>query len=608
MTFLAKKIQEREDFIEKTAAPEEKIELLKELVRISEDMNNIGVNSLEDYRDYFYIKANVGKLARETMGSECDIAKIEKEVYQNREEWPINTLINFHRAVNNACGKAITKIAYPQGYENVYIKSPHSMQKWVQAMRQIYANKMRGQDYNKAFEEVTKEWGNNERLDFQSWLRFYQSGGQVAYKTANIKCVAEDYSAGPGYLPYSALKSRIPGIPNFIDVQDNYDQQMEAKQRQAQETANISEKINKLIGRLNSAEKLFTSVNFTKILGGEYDKWISGLHELKKILYSKHPHITAATVGDLIIRQGNRLRADGCPKAGRLMEILAAYQMSTMNSLDALIKTAQEIPPPPVGEKPAEDPMAGLGGAVDTPPTSDDDKDLSDPDGAMKEFVENLTGDSDDADDSAKKEAEFIDTDALIVVAEDGFYRFAQEMPQIHTKDPTRLVQPKPTGDKGNPDAGDNAIDRALKNITLPDTIAKLESIIQFHRNRQISRELLIVDLMLEALGIAAFFPSMAEAAKSSLDSNQYVLTRLEDVLGKLRGASAAQDGSLDALKDKLDQQAENQSKRREDKEKADMVPGGAAPEGPPEAKPVPEKELAPPAKIQPSPQPAPIR
>ena len=170
-------------------------------------------------------------------------------------------------------------------------------------------------------------------------------------------------------------------------------------------------------------------------------------------------------------------------------------------------------------------------------------------------------------------------------------------------------IKPEPvheTVDNGNADIGDNAIDAALKNIKLPDVIAKLEELVQFYRNRQISRELLIVDLMLEALNISAFFPSMAEAAKSSLDSNQYVLTRLEDVLAKLRGAAAAEDGSMESIKDKLEVQMDNQDRKKEDKAKSDMVP---TPEGvPPEGVPAPAEELAAPAKIEPTPQPAPIR
>ena len=42
---------------------------------------------------------------------------------------------------------------------------------------------------------------------------------------------------------------------------------------------------------------------------------------------------------------------------------------------------------------------------------------------------------------------------------------------------------------------------------------------------------------MLDKLGIAAFFPDLAEASKSALESNQYCQTRIENIIAKVRGA-----------------------------------------------------------------------
>ncbi|NDB87227.1 MAG: hypothetical protein EB127_31780 [Alphaproteobacteria bacterium] len=42
---------------------------------------------------------------------------------------------------------------------------------------------------------------------------------------------------------------------------------------------------------------------------------------------------------------------------------------------------------------------------------------------------------------------------------------------------------------------------------------------------------------MLDSLGIASYFPALSEATNKSLESNNYIATRVEDVLSKLRGA-----------------------------------------------------------------------
>ena len=59
---------------------------------------------------------------------------------------------------------------------------------------------------------------------------------------------------------------------------------------------------------------------------------------------------------------------------------------------------------------------------------------------------------------------------------------------------------------------------------------------------------------MLDKLGLASFFPSLAEAMKSSLESNQYCQGRIEEILAKLRGV-VQQDDSVAEVPDLLKEQ-----------------------------------------------------
>src|ERR1019366_3210064 len=52
-------------------------------------------------------------------------------------------------------------------------------------------------------------------------------------------------------------------------------------------------------------------------------------------------------------------------------------------------------------------------------------------------------------------------------------------------------------------------------------------------------------DMMLDHLGFAPFFPSMAEATNKSLESNQYISTRVEEILSRLRGTLATKEIDL---------------------------------------------------------------
>ncbi len=616
MNFLANKLQERQDFILSNSSEDEQKDLLEELLSTGSAMAAAGVQSQSDFKDFFYVSTHVGNIIKEITGSNFNdenLAKISHLVFVNRDEFPINTIANFYSAVKNALDNSelpITKKAYPQGSESNLIRNPYNLSKWVDSMRQIYAYRQRGYGSQKAFNIVTHKWDEMEKKDFDHWMKFYQSNGHLAYKTAQLRPKYYIPGDDSGPIPFDVLRATLPKSYEAMNAEDAKVRHLEEKKHE--EKDDVSEKVTKLVGRLNSAEKLFTSVDFKKVLGDEYEEWLECLHKLKRIIYSKQPK-TASMVGDLIVRQGNKLKADGFKKASKLMNIIAAWQEQTMYQFDEAIgipffKCAQTAPPE-LGDM-------GLGDSTDimgeSPGgTSEDGRDLSDPEGAMREFIENIGGEKSEE----TKEASFEEDDAMIIVAEDGFYRFAQAAPSPISepkKDiPLPEAGPVKTED-GNAERGDHAIDAALKNIKLPDVIAKLEELVQFYRNRQISRELLIVDLMLEALGISAFFPSMAEASKSSLDSNQYVLTRLEDILAKLRGASAVETGEMETIKDKLQHQSENQDKRKEEKEKADMVPGGppemAQEGGPAPIKPAPEKELAQPAAIEQAPQPAPIR
>jgi hypothetical protein len=648
MSFLAKKIAERESFIYQNSTPDEQKELLNDLLVTASAMHAAGVSSEDDYKDFFYISSQVNNIVRDFTGSYIDdenLAKLSHYIYKNRENQPINTIINFYKAVKNAldnCQITITKKAYPVEIDHNYIQSPHNITKWVDAMRQIYAYNQRGCELGKAFEIVTNKWEKMEKNDFNHWLSFYQSGGHISYKTAQQKY----YMSGEdsGQIPFAALQNidaLRAGLRNQQDSQNAEDAKLRMhEEKKSQEKEEISEKMTKLVGRLNSAEKIFTSADFKKVLGDDYNEWLECLHKLKRIIYSKQPK-SASIIYDIMVRHSNELKNSGFKKAARFMNILAAYQINIVNQFDDVVglpisKYAQ-TPPPPLGGDIADPTMSEstdlLGGSGDV--TSEDGRDLSDPEGAMKEFIENLGGE--ESENDKRKDASFEEDGAIITIAEDGFYKLAQISPPapVSTPAPAPAPAPAPTSkpvpkpltepkmetekveevveevEGGDADIGDNAIDAALKNIRLPDVIAKLEELVQFYRNRQISRELLIVDLMLEALNISAFFPSMAEASKSSLDSNQYVLTRLEEILAKLRGAAAAEDGSMNTIKEKLEQQVENSDKKREDKEKADMVPTPGLEALPTEERgpsPEPEKELAAPATVERTPQPAPVR
>jgi hypothetical protein len=91
--------------------------------------------------------------------------------------------------------------------------------------------------------------------------------------------------------------------------------------------------------------------------------------------------------------------------------------------------------------------------------------------------------------------------------------------------------------DEETDDQGD-AVEGVLKNTTVSDVIKRLERLSNIFRTREVPRQLALVDMMLDSLGIGSFFPGLGEAIRSALESNSYCSTRIEDVLTKLRGST----------------------------------------------------------------------
>jgi len=94
----------------------------------------------------------------------------------------------------------------------------------------------------------------------------------------------------------------------------------------------------------------------------------------------------------------------------------------------------------------------------------------------------------------------------------------------------------------------DDIMEKALAGITLPDVIKRLQALSRVFKNREIARQLAFIDILLDKFGISGFFPALAEATRSALESNQYCQTRVEEVLSKLTSAIDEKGSSLLSL------------------------------------------------------------
>lgn len=508
------------------------------------------------------------------------------------------------------------KKAYPQDEHSLFINSPHNINKWMKSMQEVYATAP-ALGWAQAFNKVTSGWDDMEKNDFKKWMSFYQEEAHHKYKTAQTYV-----ENGGAFIPNidhlrAKLPNREPDMSPFVVSKDINDVQEKELQR-----AMVERKIQSLIGRLNSAEKIATNpqvqLALKKCLHMGVDEWVSLLQKLKREIQLAPMRVTTSTLlEDIIYKNANQIYSHGHKAAAHLLMKVAQAPTSS-------IPAPGGIPPMTPGVTPgAVQPLAPTS-PTSTPSNGDmigtpDDKD------AMAEFLSNLNN----ADIlQIEDEESDIDEESTITVVAQATPN-AEDLPLSPNPAPTPDPKPRPAAPPPTPastppelevseDEVSNELatsgdpfDQALSNVKVKDIVTRLEGIASMFKNRQIARQLSIIDLMMDKVGIAPFFPGLGEAMKSALESNQYCQTRVEEILAKLRGTmstpmsehlegevSGQNDFKEDQIQSQLAQQEQAEQARKE-RRKMIQDQEEAASLAPP---PAPGQELAGPAQVQKAP------
>lgn len=476
---------------------------------------------------------------------------------------------------------------YLQAYPNTdgvnFLPKQRDTNKWLNTIKSIYNMYNNGIDKSSALKELTSGWEEPEINDFLNWVKFYEEGSHLKYKFANIWL----NQSPPGYF----LQVKKPEQNDQNNAEESIDKKTIIEKQRA-----------KIIGRLDSAEKLLRARDGQILAGKEFETLMEAIYQLKKKIQLVNK-ITVAnkTYEDLIIREANILNKKGFEEASHV-----------------LYKIAQELPQP---AEPAL-PTVGNGGAPGGMPsmgpgmpqtslenspnninfskgindflkrmnsanlTEDEDKDVLQTNDAENDGLE-------DCNDVKEYDSEDNSEDELFV-SEDDFVSTAQaiEEPLEQPLEPKNLEVPNTNLDsKPNLENKlvpkeqqskeisftsdfDNKLDQLMKNVTVADIIAELEALSKIFKTREIPRRLARADMMLDSLGLAPFFPSLSEAQNKSLEANNYIATRIDDILSKLSGSIATNKIDLEGessvkpevenLKNKLEFDAQKEKKRKE--------------------------------------------
>lgn len=581
------------------------------------------------------------------------------------------------------------KKAYPNYDQYMYIPAQRDTHKWLLALKDIKYKQRAGLPYKEAIKASVQSWNKMEIFDFLNWMKYYEEGAPMKYKFAQVW-----YENGqPGYFLHikpDAPKEEAP----VVDTNPVRDAEEEAA-RQEEKRSTIEKQRSKIIGRLDSAEKLLRSPEGQQFAGTELEQLMEAIYTLKKkVQLVNKLSISTRLYEDMIVREGNVLKRSGFNKAAAMLYSLAqtpgqSGQAATGQQQGGVVPMDSSPPPDPSGagnpgapgnlpatvpgvpdvntpvgqDQNKDQPSAGAlinggnaptGTAQSTPPMP-----VEPPQPAgIKEFIENMNkGNMSGADDqlqvSDEDDLSVNDHEEELMVTE------AQMVPTIPPGVPPAALEDVPTTDDPKPEKGDPAnlpppepdappapkspkapggvggddepltvteddippggtggtgfttkMDEMLKGVTVADIVAELEDISKDYKTRSQPRRLSKVDMMLDSVGLASMFPSLSEAQNKALEANNYISTRVDDILSKLRGAMTGSDKpagptpdrpDMAGIKGKLqsDQDKEKQRKQQR-KEQADAeLVGGEGKETPN----VEMGELAPP--VAPPPPPA---
>lgn len=553
------------------------------------------------------------------------------------------------------------KRAYPNYDQYMYTPGAHDTQKWLMSVKDIYYKQKAGFPYKEAVRSATQGWKKMEILDFLNWMRFYEEGAHMKWhKTAQVW-----YDNGqPGY--FLPLKQQNEPVkePEPTEPEVDMDAVREEAERSAEKRRLIEKQRAKIIGRLDSAEKLLRTDHGQMFADKELEGLMEAIYTLKKkVQLVNKLSVSTRLYEDMIVREANILGRQGFMKASETLYALSqtpgavGQQATGKQSGGKAPPDAQSPGNPtgaghpgapgglpaqipgvpdantPVGQEQNDNPS--VNSLLTAPPPQEGTvavgpalipQEEPQPKG-ISEFIENMNSgnQTDDLEVSDADDTLEVNDQELVVEAQMSPKEIAQQDIPITTSpapaplnpvDPLPPIadKPKPPVEKSSsdievndpepplevheddlPDNGLQDMDSEDKNrlsdfdaklkavyseATIGDVVAKLEMLSKFYKVRAMPRELSQVDSMLDSLGLASFFPGLAEAQNKSIDAYNYISTRVDDMLAKLRGAmgsvaepaNAPENPETAGLRNKLQEDEDKEKRRKQQRKEKDVV------------------------------------
>jgi len=442
------------------------------------------------------------------------------------------------------------KTAYPNYGDDLQPIKKYDMNKWKTALNDITIRTRLYGDRGTATDYVIKDWSSmDEKRDFKNWAKEQEQGIGKLYRIALFGEMSTELQHIPGLTGKPSHPEPPKGKPE--KTRDEITKQ-------------------KVLGRINSIKKILSTKDGPHLLGNSYSTIMKAILDLEGDILGIR---TASMIEDVIYRTANYLKEQDCDDV-IVSSLNKIAQMPSLDSMPAELGMGGEPPMPgPGGEEGGENGGSAEEGkkALDTfiekirgYPTNEMTPDSIEErfDKIVDEFkgeksaswynyeteelreLERVAGEIFSvvklikfANRNEEKKIAFSDVVELVKSAQEAALDAPPEPiePALDAPpEPAPELEDEPEKPKGIEDKGKEDVDRLFADVKVSDVITRLEALSRVFQNREIARQLGIIDLMLDSLGLAGFFPSLAEATRSALESNQYCQTRVEEILSRL--------------------------------------------------------------------------
>lgn len=578
-------------------------------------MSQIGIDNDEDQNKFFLVINSIPYIAKYIFNIQLNnnmVRAIAAEVFKNREKNHIGTLLELIRAIDLALKKMVPeniglKVAYPQpGFINQL--PSYDIGKWVTATREIYKLLNKGMDSRQAITSIIGNWEVKEQMNYELWLKYYKERTPEKYpKLASFGNDGLFLANLP--IGINSLRAKTMGkLPNPIESIKEPPGLPQPDVNQARDKIESQRK--KLVSRLNSAEKMLASMDGQLFAGDDQELMLKLLQDLKRRIQTANKLTTKSSLfEDQIYRTANILKARGKNSAAGFFYKLAQAAPEGL-----------EMP-----AMPGLPEMPGLGDTSTPPVVVPSGNETYE---CIKEFFDNLQRGVSDDNDTARERKEQKEEEAAqttspvpapvpapapapatagietgtIKLGRGYWQKTAQMVPEPMPKPPAPVNKPVEIVEEETvpDDNTEDVIEAALRGISINDVVSRLEMLVSIYNKREISRQLAILDLMMDRLGLAAFFPALGEAMSKALESNQYIGSRLEGVLTKLKGSISVpgadawieppvveMNPETDHIRNNLQQQQNEEAQRKELRKQHDIAKLKGSPDVGPAAVPV---------------------